>query len=95
MPTIRELLTGEPAHATGELRTVTRAWVRCTTCRRLRSFAARVGQDSGRSAPCVQPKTPDEHQRENVRSARDVSPRSVQFSVAKSVQFSVAIDRPI
>ena len=60
--------------------------------RRLRSFAARFGQDSGRSAPCVQPKTPDEHQRENVRSARDVSPRSVQFSVAKSVQFSVAID---
>ena len=61
--------------------------------RRLRSFAARFGQDSGRSAPCVQPKTPDGHQRENVRSARDVSPRSVQFSVAKSVQFSVAIDR--
>ena len=60
--------------------------------RRLRSFAARVGQDSGRSAPCVQPNTPDEHQRENVRSARDVSPRSVQFSVAKSVQFTVAID---
>ena len=60
--------------------------------RRLRSFAARFGQDSGRSAPCVQPKTPDGHQRENVRSARDVSPRSVQFSVAKSVQFSVAID---
>ena len=59
---------------------------------RLRSFAARFGQDSGRSAPCVQPKTPDGHQRENVRSARDVSPRSVQFSVAKSVQFSVAID---
>ena len=54
--------------------------------RRLRSFAARFGQDSGRSAPCVQPKTPDGHQRENVRSARDVSPRSVQFSVA--------IDRP-
>ena len=27
--------SGEPAHATGELRTVTRAWVRCTTCRRL------------------------------------------------------------
>ena len=49
---------------------------------RLRSFAARFGQDSGRSAPCVQPKTPDGHQRENVRSARDVSPRSVQFSVA-------------
>ena len=35
MPTIRELLTGEPAHATGELRTVTGAWVRCATCRRL------------------------------------------------------------
>ena len=50
--------------------------------RRLRSFAARFGQDSGRSAPCVQPKTPDGHQRENVRSARDISPRSVQFSVA-------------
>ena len=50
--------------------------------RRLRSFTARVGQDSGRSAPCVQPNTADGHQRENVRSARDVSPRSVQFSVA-------------
>ena len=60
--------------------------------RRLRSFAARVGQDSGRSAPCVQPNTPDGHQRENVRSARQLSPRRVQFSVAKSVQFSVAID---
>ena len=35
MPTIRELLTGEPAHATGELRTVTGAWVRCATCRRV------------------------------------------------------------
>ena len=42
--------------------------------------------------PASSPKTPDGHQRENVRSARDVSPRSVQFSVAKSVQFSVAID---
>ena len=61
--------------------------------RRLRSVAARVGQDAGRSAPCVQPNTPDGHHRENVRSARDVLPRSVQFSVAKSVQFSVAIDR--
>ena len=50
--------------------------------RRLRSFAARVGQDSGRSAPCVQPNTPDGHHRENVRSARDVLPRSVQVSVA-------------
>ena len=50
--------------------------------RRLRSVAARVGQDSGRSAPCVQPKTPDGHHRENVRSARDVLPRSVRFSVA-------------
>ena len=59
--------------------------------RRLRSFAARVGQDSGRSAPCVQPKTPDGHHRENVRSARDVLPRSVQFSVATNVRFSVAI----
>ena len=46
------------------------------------SFAARVGQDSGRSAPCVQPNTPDGHHRENVRSGRDVLPRSVQFSVA-------------
>ena len=64
--------------------------------RRLRSVAARVGQDSGRSAPCVQPNTPGGHQRENVRSARQLSPRRVQFSVAKSVQFSVAIDnRPI
>ena len=35
MPTIRELLTGKPANATGKLRRVTRAWVRCTTCRRL------------------------------------------------------------
>ena len=60
--------------------------------RRLRSFAARVGQDSGRSAPCVQPNTPDGHHRENVRSARDVLPRSVQFSVATNVRFSVAID---
>ena len=55
--------------------------------RRLRSFAARFGQDSGRSAPCVQPKTPDGHQRENVRSARDVSPRSVQFSVAIDTRY--------
>ena len=61
--------------------------------RRLRSVAARVGQDSGRSAPCVQPNTPDGHHRENVRSARDVLPRSVQFSVATNVRFSVAIDR--
>ena len=60
--------------------------------RRIRSFAARVGQDSGRSAPCVQPNTPDGHHRENVRSARDVLPRSVQFSVATNVRFSVAID---
>ena len=60
--------------------------------RRLRSFPARVGQDSGRSAPCVQPNTPDGHHRENVRSARDVLPRSVQFSVATNVRFSVAID---
>ena len=45
-----------------------------------------------RSAPCVQPNTPDGHHRENVRSARDVLPRSVQFSVATSVRFSVAID---
>ena len=60
--------------------------------RRPRSVAARVGQDSGRSAPCVQPNTPGGHQRENVRSARQLSPRRVQFSVAKSVQFSVAID---
>ena len=60
--------------------------------RRLRSFAARVGLDSGRSAPCVQPNTPDGHHRENVRSARDVLPRSVQFSVATNVRFSVAID---
>ena len=64
--------------------------------RRPRSVAARVGQDSGRSAPCVQSNTPGGHQRENVRSARQLSPRRVQFSVAKSVQFSVAIDnRPI
>ena len=62
--------------------------------RQLRSFAARVGQDSGRSAPCVQPKTPDGHHRENVRFARDVLPRSVRFSVATNVQFSVAIDKP-
>ena len=62
--------------------------------RRLRSFAARVGLDSGRSAPCVQPNTPDGHHRENVRSARDVLPRSVQFSVATNVRFSVAIDTP-
>ena len=60
--------------------------------RRPRSVAARVGQDSGRAAPCVQPNTPGGHQRENVRSARQLSPRRVQFSVAKSVQFSVAID---
>ena len=60
--------------------------------RRLRSVAARVGQDSGRSAPCVQPNTPDGHHRENVRFARDVLPRSVQFSVATNVRFSVAID---
>ena len=60
--------------------------------RRIRSFAARVGQDSGRSAPCVQPNTPDGHHRENVRSGRDVLPRSVQFSVATNVRFSVAID---
>ena len=32
------------------------------------------------------------HQRENVPAARQLSPRSVQFSVAQSVQFSVAID---
>ena len=44
------------------------------------------------AAPCVQPNTPGGHQRENVRSARQISPRRVQFSVAKSVQFSVAID---
>ncbi len=50
--------------------------------RRLRSVAARVGQDSGRSAPGVQPNTPGGHHRENVRSARQLSPRSVQFSVA-------------
>ena len=60
--------------------------------RRPRSVAARVGQDSGRAAPCVQPNTPGGHQRENVRSARQLSPRRVQFSVAKNVQFSVAID---
>ena len=41
-----------------------------------------LARTSGRSAPCVQPNTPDGHQREHVRSARDVSPRSVQFSVA-------------
>ena len=50
-----------------------------TSNRRPRSFAARFGQDSGRSAPCVRPEAPDGHQRENVRSARDVSPRNVQF----------------
>ena len=61
----------------------------------LRSFAARVGQDSGRSAPCVQPNTPDGHHRENVRSGRDVLPRSVQFSVATNVRFSVAIDTEV
>ena len=63
--------------------------------RQLRSFAARVDQDSGRSAPCVQPKTPDGHHRENVRFARDVLPRSVQFSVATNVRFSVAIDTTV
>ena len=39
------------------------------------------------------PNTPDGHHRENIRSARDVLPRSVQFSVATNVRFSVAIDR--
>ena len=34
------------------------------------------------------------HQRKNVPAARQLSPRSVQFSVAQSVQFSVAIDTP-
>ena len=57
-----------------------------------RSFAPRFGLDSGRYAPCVQPETPAGHQRENIGAASDVSPKSVQFSVAKSVQFSVAID---
>ena len=37
-------------------------------------------------------RTPGGHQRENVPAARQLSPRSVQFSVAQSVQFSVAID---
>ena len=46
------------------------------------SLATRFGSDSGRSAPCVRPETPGAYQRENVRSDRDVSPRSVQFSVA-------------
>ena len=56
-----------------------------------RSVPARLGQDSSRFAPGFQPKTPG-HQRENVRGARDLSSRSVRFSLAKSVQFSVAID---
>ena len=49
---------------------------------RPRSFAARFGQDSGRSAPWVQPKTTGRHQPENVHSARGVSPKRGQFSVA-------------
>ena len=52
--------------------------------------AFRVGP--GRYAPGVQPETPAGHQCENIGAASDVSPKSVQFSVAKSVQFSVAID---
>ena len=44
--------------------------------------------------PASQPNTPDGHHRENVRSARDVLPRSVQFLVATNVRFSVAIDTP-
>ena len=49
--------------------------------RRLRSGGGRVGQDSGRSAPCVQPNPPGRHQRESVPAARDVFPRSLQFSI--------------
>ena len=46
------------------------------------ALSRRFGVASGCSAPCVRPETPAGHQRENVRFARDVLPRSVQFSVA-------------
>lgn len=45
-------------------------------------FAQRFGLHSGRYAPCVQPETPAGPQRENINAASDISPKSVQFSIA-------------
>ena len=60
--------------------------------RRLRSFAARFGQASGRSAPCVQPKTPDGHQRgERPAPPEMYLPEACSFQLPKVCSFRLPL----
>ena len=62
---------GQSLEALGDVSTVPEVHGRATDVEQLGGL--------GRSAPCVQPKTPGSHQLEKIRLNPDGSPRSVQF----------------
>ena len=69
------------AHCRGPAR---RSWA-------MNGGGAQVGLASGRYAPCVQPNLRRPQGLWDVRAGK-TAPKSVQFSVAKNEQFSIAID---